>query len=382
MNRYDSFNGLRGYAAIGILLMHYLVNIRYLYPDVISRLVEANSILYGRIIPFFTMFVYMFFIVSAFSMCCGYYDKFKMKSASGVGDELVSKFDTNKFYSKRYARIWPFFALLVCIDVVMKPSINELYQAFADLTLAFNLLPNPDIQVIGVGWFLGLIFLFYMIFPWFVFLLQTKKRAWFAMIIAIVFHVIFFQYFLTSEFCLPSQIKVPRHNIVFSFPFFMAGGLLYLYRNKISFSKTWQRAVLLLVAILATVIWFTPFMPYPSYEKILFVEVTIVLWVMYAVTGGISIAGVKLLNNRIAKFLSGVSMEIFLCHMVIFRVVEKIHLEKIIHNAHALYWMWCVLGVALSIIFSWVVTRILFPRCGKVIFEVFRVKNKMETFSE
>ncbi|WP_158223266.1 hypothetical protein [Fibrobacter sp. UWS1] len=47
----------------------------------------------------------------------------------------------------------------------MKPSISELYQAFADLTLAFNLLPNPDISVIGVGWFLGLVFLFYMIFP-------------------------------------------------------------------------------------------------------------------------------------------------------------------------------------------------------------------------
>lgn len=27
MQRYDSFNGLRGYAAIGILLMHYLANI-------------------------------------------------------------------------------------------------------------------------------------------------------------------------------------------------------------------------------------------------------------------------------------------------------------------------------------------------------------------
>lgn len=94
------------------------------------------------------------------AMYCGYYDKFKMKSASGVGNELVSMFNTNKFYSKRYARIWLFFALLVCIDVVMKPSINELYQTFADLTLAFNLLPNPDIQVIGVGWFLGLIFLF------------------------------------------------------------------------------------------------------------------------------------------------------------------------------------------------------------------------------
>lgn len=228
--RYNSFNGLRACAALGILLMHYLANIN---ADVAGRLCESG-ILYSSIIPFFTSFVYLFFIVSAFSMCCGYFKQFNMTNVKDLSDKacMMSKFDTERFYSKRYIRIWPFFALLVLIDVIMKPSWEECYQAFADLTLAFNFLPNPHIEVIGVGWFLGIVFLFYMIFPWFVFLLQNKIRAWGAMIIAVVFHIILVHYFLTSEFCTESQINSPRHNIVYSFPFFMSGGLIYLYRER------------------------------------------------------------------------------------------------------------------------------------------------------
>ena len=279
MQHYDSFNGLRGYAAIGILLMHYLVNLE---SDMPLFLKNTNSLLYGKIIISFDTLVYLFFIVSAFSMCCGYFEKFRMEylQSEENGKCLsVSKFDTNRFYSKRYSRIWPFFALLVCIDVMMKPSIAELYQAFADLTLAFNLLPNPDINVIGVGWFLGLVFLFYMIFPWFVFLLKTKKRAWFTMTISLIFHVILVRYFLTSEFCTASQISNFRHNMVYSFPFFMAGGLLYLYREKFVFPRIWQRMILLLVAIFATSLYFTPFSPQPFGEKILWVGIIFVLWV-------------------------------------------------------------------------------------------------------
>lgn len=366
MRHYDSFNGLRGYAAIGILLMHYLANID---ADVAYYLKNANPILYGRVIPFLTMFVYMFFIVSAFSMCCGYFEKFKMtplKSEDECNKTVsFSLFDTNRFYSKRYYRIWPFFALLVVIDVIMKPSVAELYQAFADLTLAFNLLPNPDIKVIGVGWFLGVVFLFYMIFPWFVFLLQTKKRAWFAMVVALAFHVVLVQYFLTSEFCTASQISAPRHNFVYSFPFFMGGGLLYLYREKLSFPKIWQRAILLIVAIVATSLCFTPFTPRIFGEKILWIGVVFILWVMYAITGGISIKGFKFLDNKVAAFLGNLSMEIYLCHMVMFRVIEKLHLENYFSNAHLLYWVYCIFGIGLAIVFSWMVTKVIFPKCER-----------------
>jgi len=362
MQRYNSFNGLRGFAAIGILLMHYLANMD---ANIVLPLKQSNPLLYGSIIPFFTTFVYMFFIISAFSMCCGYFKKFTMKSTTS-GE--VSEFNTDKFYLKRYSRIWPFFALLVGIDVVLKPSVSEIYQAFADLTLAFNLLPNPDISVIGVGWFLGLIFLFYMIFPWFVFLLQSKKRAWFALIISVAFHFILIRYFLTSEFCTESQIANFRHNMIYSFPFFMIGGILYLYKDKLQLTKNLSKTILLVITLIATSLCFTEWKPKFFSGSDLWTAIIFTLWIIYAISGEISFKGFKILDNRITKLLSDYSMEIYLCHMVIFRAIEKIHLEKYIQNDHALYWTWSFLGIGLSFLFSWFVINVLFKNIKKLTF--------------
>lgn len=349
--RYNSFDGLRAIAAIGILLMHYLANI----DEVCMITLQESSILYKEVIPFFTMFVYMFFIISAFSMCCGYLNHFKVI-------EGKSSFNTEGFYSKRYSRIWPFFALLVLIDLAMKPSMEELYQCIANLTLAFNLLPNPHIDAIGVGWFLGVIFLFYMIFPWFVYLLQKKSRAWFAMAIALMFHVILVQYFLTSQFCTEYQIDHPRHNIVYSFPFIMAGGIIYLYRKELT--KSWQKLIWLVIAIFMTIgqiCWH----PQILGENILYILILYVFWILYAMTGGYNIKGFKFLDNKLMCFLGNISMEIYLCHMVIFRLVEMIQLDSLINNPHLYYWGVCTLGILFSITFSWFVKYKLFGWLGK-----------------
>lgn len=71
-----------------------------------------------------------------------------------------------------------FFALLCVLDIAISPGKAVFYEFLADLTLCFGLLPNANISVIGVGWFIGLVFVFYMLFPFFCFLLSTKKRAW------------------------------------------------------------------------------------------------------------------------------------------------------------------------------------------------------------
>lgn len=122
-------------------------------------------------------------------------------------------------------------------------------------TLVFNLLPDPDIKVIGVGWFLGLIFLFYMLFPFFVFLIDNKRRAWAVFGISLVVNFLCQEYFFTEEFV---NFDVGRHNI-----------------------------------------------------------------------------------------------EIYLCHMVMFRVVEKVHFEKFIHDSNILFLVTCAAGIGLTIMFSY-----------------------------
>lgn len=199
--RYDAIDGLRAYSAIGIALMHVLVNGNYM----------LSSFIFEQVIPSFTNLVFLFMVVSGFSLCCGYFHQ--------VINNLIS---VNEFYSKRYAKIWPFFALLCVLDFVISPSKNALYEVFVNLTLCFGLLPNADISVIGVGWFLGLVFVFYLVFPFFCYLLSDKERAWRSFAATLVFH-----YLCTVRF------TAGRANIVYSAMFFVAGGMIFLYKETL-----------------------------------------------------------------------------------------------------------------------------------------------------
>lgn len=150
---YDAIDGLRTIACFGIVLMHVAANNRY----------DISGFVYNKLIASFTNFVFLFMVISAFGMCCGYFDKV-----------LNNQISLETFYLKRYSKILPFFAFLVLIDIIMSPSKASLIEGFADVTLLFGLFPN-NISVIGVGWFLGLIFAFYLIFPFFCVLIKTKK---------------------------------------------------------------------------------------------------------------------------------------------------------------------------------------------------------------
>ena len=63
--RYASIDGLRSYASIGIISMHVMTNGQYALPTPLSLLISPMG-----------EFVYLFMAVSAFSLCCGYYEQF------------------------------------------------------------------------------------------------------------------------------------------------------------------------------------------------------------------------------------------------------------------------------------------------------------------
>jgi peptidoglycan/LPS O-acetylase OafA/YrhL len=214
---YGAIDGLRTVACIGIVMMHIRANNQY----------ALSGFIYDTVIASFTNFVFLFMVVSAFGMCCGYYDRM-----------LNNQISLENFYAKRYSRILPFFAVLVLIDVIMSPSRAALIEGLADITLLFGFFPN-DISVIGVGWFLGLIFAFYLIFPFYCVLIKNKKRAWLAFAVSVLLNYAFSSYF-----------GIGRSNIVYSLPYLIAGGLIYLYREELeNISRKYWWAVLVGVAV-------------------------------------------------------------------------------------------------------------------------------------
>lgn len=290
---YEAIDTLKVYAAIGIIMMHVLANGHY----IISKEGIVGFIFY-RLIPSFTDFVFLFMIFSAFGMCCGYYEKM-----------MCGEISLSRFYRRRYIKIWPFFAMLCFLDVIISPSKEAVYELFANLTLCFGLLPNANISVIGVGWFLGVVFLFYMLFPFFCYLISTKLRAWISFGGAIVLHILGAIYFYDAEHVISGYTA--RVNIFYCAMFFFAGGLIYLYRvylmNLVARYKGF-----VLMACMASILFYYGV---NSSAYTLLVLFSLVL---------ICAIGVRKKQNKAIKYISGISMEIYLCHMVIFRIIEKL----------------------------------------------------------
>lgn len=309
-DRYEGLDGLKAYAILGIALMHVLANGNF----------DLTGFIFQKLIPSFTNLVFFFMMVSGFGMCCGYYQK--------IIDQKISVED---FYKKRYIKIWPYFALLCVLDFVISPSKESLFEVFANLTLCQGLLPNANISVIGVSWTLAVIFVFYMLFPFFCFLIGNKKRAWGVAIAALVFNWLCSNYF-----------NAGRTNIVYDAIYFIVGGLVFLYRKKLAELASKYKIAAGAILLFATVAYFALG---GSTLTMVFFCVAALIYTLGCKMGGV-------LVNPVAKFLGGICFEIYLCHMVIYRMLEKLHLIHLFGNGLLAYIFTAVSVICGSVVFS------------------------------
>lgn len=310
--RYQAIDGLRIAACTGIVMMHIKANNAY----------QLSGFIFAKLIPSFTNFVFLFMVISAFGMCCGYFEKV-----------INNQLSMEEFYIKRYKKILPFFAVLILMDIITAPSKSALIEGFADATLLFGLFPN-DISVIGVGWFLGLIFAFYLIFPFYCVLIKNKKRAWGVFIISLILNYVVDSYW-----------GLGRNNIVFSLCYFIAGGLVYLYRKEIEQfgQKYWW---LFLGGVVLSIVLY--FVIDANTLTTLLVSVTMLIF---------SLSYQWKHSSKFTQFFSSISMEVYLSHMVVFRIIEKLGLNRMIGNNYLQYTITTVVTLCGAIVFSLVVKK-------------------------
>lgn len=312
--RYGAIDGLRTIACIGIVMMHMKTNNSYI----------INGFVYEKLISSFTNFVFLFMVISAFGMCCGYLERV-----------LNNQISMETFYKKRYGKILPFFSCLVLLDIVISPSKAAICEGVADVTLLFGLFPN-NISVIGVAWFLGVIFAFYLLFPFYCVLLKNKRRAWGAFIIALILNYIGESYF-----------GLDRRNIVYCLCYLLAGGLVYLHRNELEeFSRKYPWGALGIVAA-AVVAYFVV----GANTMTMLVAVAMLILALGRLGG--------VLENQFTIFFSSISMGIYLSHMAVFRLVEKLHLNKAISNDILQYIITVLVTLIGTVVFLMILKKVL-----------------------
>ena len=313
--RYDALNGIKTIACFMVVIIHMNAQNNY----------QIKGYFYNQFLPLSSYVVLLFMAISAFGLCCGYHKKM-----------LGNKIDLAAFYKKRVQKILPFFGLLVIFDVISKHSMKALYEGFADLTLVFGF-TNKKLSVIGVGWFIGTIFIFYLIFPFFCVITKNKKSAWISLVIAILWTIASVNYF-----------HLGRMSILYSGSFLIIGALIYLYREKIEKINRW---LWLGVMVVICVVYYLLY----SHTLMLILVVSAIL--VYALV--LQNSKFTILNNKFMTFISGISLEIYLSHMLIFRIIQKFGLNNRFGNGVVQYIITVLLVLIGSIIFSFVVNRLI-----------------------
>lgn len=329
--RYENLDGVRTICCLAIIVMHVAANTSY----------EALEGYSGRvIIHSWTQFVYLFLMISGFGMCCGYYEIFK-----------TGKIDLAKFYARRYMKIVPFFSVLILIDLIINWSKEALYEGIIEIALMHGLLPNNQLDVIGVSWTLGVIFLFYMLFPFVVFLLHNRKSAWLSFAISLLITWTCGDYFFTEKFVIEGFSY--RHAFIYCAPFFLLGGVIYLYRDDIEKLVKRFRLIILFVCVVLTVFYYTVPDMINGRDVVVFkLLVLFGLWLSWFIS-----CRTVVLDNRLMHFLGGMSLELYLAQMVAFRAVEKLGFIYIFGTGWVSYIFACIVVMVVLVFFVILVKR-------------------------
>ena len=190
-----------------------------------------------------------------------------------------------------------------------------------------------------------------------IFTAHDYQLVWGVAVVALVFNLLCGIYFFDGNHIVDafSVGFTPRLNIVYDAIYFIAGGLIFLYRKELAEFASKYKVIAEVVLLIATVAYFALG---GNTLTMLFFCVAALVYTLGCKRGGV-------LVNPVAKFLGGISFEIYLCHMVIYRVLEKLHLVHLFGNGLLAY-IFTVIAVI----------------CGSVVFSVCAkwFLNKIETF--
>ena len=150
-------------------------------------------------------------------------------------------------------------------------------------------------------------------------------------------------YFMTGRFV--TENFVMRHSFLYCLPYFLIGGIVYLYKDEIERFINQFKVISLCVVLALTVGYYiTP-------DVINSINI-VVIKTLILYTGWLSLAlgyDNRLMNNKFTNYISNLSMEMYLSHMVVFRIVEKIGITERIESPIIRYMITYLLLVMLLV---------------------------------
>ena len=158
---------------------------------------------------------------------------------------------------------------------------------------------------------------------------KKQERAWAAFIISLLLNYVGGSYF-----------DIGRTNIIYCLCYLIAGGLIYLYRKDLEQFSSKHQWISLAAIIVSVGLYF---LIKSNTLTMLLASSSMLTYALGRKRG--------ILTNPCTKFVSSLSMEIYLSHMVLFRLVEKMGLNTMIGNGWVQYVFTVVIVLAAQLFF-------------------------------
>lgn len=287
---FPSLSILRIFGAFLIVTMHVYVLGSFAF----------NNSYVDLIVRHLSCFVELFFLLSGFSISCGYFDRILNGSFN----------DIKKYYISRFIKIVPLFLIINLIEMVLTFEFPQsLVYVFSNMTMLFGFMSNAAMPVASLGWTLGVIFCFYLLFPFIVSIMSSRKGEIIALIISFLLFVVMKYFFVqTGE----------RQNIILWLFHFVLG--VSIYKNINIFrkmeSKIWIFVLYIVFVVCATVGYFA--LVANSFDVSLITPFLFSAWIiMFLNFNG------EIFEKTFFKYVGTISFDVYLLQMLVFRFVEK-----------------------------------------------------------
>lgn len=299
--RYEGLLGLRGIGAVMIIAYH-----MYILEDCNGSVYSGINGLLDRTVGLGGLFVQLFFMLSSFSLMCGYAEK-----------AWNNNCDWEQFYLKRFVRLAPVFYTTLVLHLLLNvyAHVQEpVAHIIGTASLLYVLMPSHQTSIVMAAWAMGIEVIFYLIFPAFLCATKTKFRTLLAVLASALLQ-------FTYQTFYGIHVENAEINILFQLLPFLLGALLY---HSISYMESMNRKKRIVAALISYIVLLCLFLGWGTFftHKI-FVYLAFCLIILNQI-GYTDI----LVNNALCKWLGSISYEMYLFHPVIYRILYYIKLQE------------------------------------------------------
>lgn len=301
----------------------------------------GNSQVMDSIVGNFDSFVRMFFLLSGFALLCGYEKNL-----------LNDEYSLRNFYIKRFFKIAPVFYLaMICqllISYFFEHKVYSIISVIMSATLVSGFLPVNQELIVWASWAVAIEYIFYLIFP--VFVLINKNKY-----VLIVSFVVSLMITYNYNDLIGEGVANSHINILIYGSYFFMGGILYHaipFIEKVKKKIKWN--VIEIPFLITTIILGIVF------SKLFNRDIGMLIAFSLTICGAIY-GYSRIIDNKITKFLGGISYSTYLLHMIVVQVLSRLGVVQYITNFMPnIYLSYIVVGTVILIctcIVSYFTTR-------------------------